>query len=641
MLGGDREGPQAPEWFTFGRDLLVAAAQSAIIASAAAVADPGATSPESSIASSSVPPPGTASTADAESRAAFTASLSQATPFATIVANAGLSLPEAEVLAVLAAAEADRHCQQLVASIQGDAHSGRLTLGTLGDIFERGHPGALTLGPQSRLRTAALADVSAKGPWAGHVIELHRGVVWALIGDLSPDPELPNSVEYHDCNADSDEHDAEQVGHDLVVVNGSDPMRRRQIGARAAFGARFICVTVTPETTDETWAALVREATITGQGIIVEADSSLPDIGRRWIQRATHLAWVVSAPSGPPVAEMPTRPWQAVTAAATPPSDVEWAAAFGADTPRTHRLTYDQMHRVTRSLQSSGGDIDAAVRRLASGRLEQLTRRIQPTRGWDDIILSPERMDALRAIVTRYQMATRVFDEWGFSATPSRGLVALFSGPSGTGKTLASEIIAGELGLDVFKLDLSSVVSKYIGETEKNLEQIFDAASAANMVLFFDEADSLFGKRSEVKDARDRYANIEVSYLLQRLETYDGLVVMATNFEKNVDEAFLRRIHSRVAFALPGPVERAAIWRQNLPPGAPADGVDVEWLAEQFELSGGTIRNASVQAAFTAAGEGGDITMSAAVRGVASELRKMGRLLRPEDFGEHFDLLDA
>ena len=178
-------------------------------------------------------------------------------------------------------------------------------------------------------------------------------------------------------------------------------------------------------------------------------------------------------------------------------------------------------------------------------------------------MLSPERLTLLQSIVERYRHAGEVYDDWGFSPNPSRGLVALFAGPSGTGKTLAAEIIAGALGLDVFKLDLSSVVSKYIGETEKNLEQIFDAASAGNMVLFFDEADSLFGKRSEVKDARDRYANIEVSYLLQRLEAYDGLVVLATNFEKNVDEAFLRRIHVRVEFALPGVEERKVIWAQQ------------------------------------------------------------------------------
>jgi SpoVK/Ycf46/Vps4 family AAA+-type ATPase len=157
------------------------------------------------------------------------------------------------------------------------------------------------------------------------------------------------------------------------------------------------------------------------------------------------------------------------------------------------------------------------------------------------------------------------------------------------------------------------------------------------MVLFFDEADSLFGKRSEVKDARDRYANIEVSYLLQRLEAYDGLVIMATNFEKNVDSAFLRRIHVRVAFALPGVDERAAIWRRNLPSTAPVGDVDVDWLAERFELSGGSIRNATVQAAFAAAAGGTDITMKTTVTGVAREYRKLGRLVKEQDFGEHYD----
>jgi SpoVK/Ycf46/Vps4 family AAA+-type ATPase len=219
--------------------------------------------------------------------------------------------------------------------------------------------------------------------------------------------------------------------------------------------------------------------------------------------------------------------------------------------------------------------------------------------------------------------------------------VALFSGPSGTGKTLAAEIVAGELGLDVFKLDLSAVVSKYIGETEKNLAEVFDAASAGNLLLFFDEADALFGKRSEVKDARDRYANIEVSYLLQRLEAYDGLVVMATNFERNVDDAFLRRIHTRVEFILPAVSERRAIWERNLPPGAPVKDVDATWLAQRFELSGAAIRNAAVQAAFLAAAANGPITMECAVLGVARELRKSGRLLKPDEFGPYRALVIA
>jgi len=268
--------------------------------------------------------------------------------------------------------------------------------------------------------------------------------------------------------------------------------------------------------------------------------------------------------------------------------------------------------------------------------MERLASRIRPTRAWGDLVLSADRTELLASLVERYRYADVVYDEWGFSAVPSRGLVALFTGPSGTGKTMATEVIAGALGLDVFKLDLSAVVSKYIGETEKNLEEVFDAASAGNLVLFFDEADALFGKRSEVRDARDRYANVEVSYLLQRLERYDGLVVLATNYEKNVDEAFLRRIHVRVEFALPGVEERRAIWEANLPSGAPVADVDTDWLARRFELSGGSIRNASVHAAFLAAAAGGPITMEIAVRGGAREMRKTGRLLKPHDFGEWF-----
>src|SRR5690606_33740416 len=172
--------------------------------------------------------------------------------------------------------------------------------------------------------------------------------------------------------------------------------------------------------------------------------------------------------------------------------------------------------------------------------------------------------------------------------------------------------------------------------TEKHLDQLFDAAGAGNSVLFFDEADSLFGKRSEVKDARDRYANIEVSYLLQRLEAYDGVVVLATNFEKNVDEAFLRRIHVRIDFAMPGPGERERIWRQAFPPAAPlAPDVDFGWFARQFEIAGGAIRNASVSAGFIAASAGTLITSDAIVAAVAREYRKLGRLITAKDFGEH------
>jgi SpoVK/Ycf46/Vps4 family AAA+-type ATPase len=324
-----------------------------------------------------------------------------------------------------------------------------------------------------------------------------------------------------------------------------------------------------------------------------------------------------------------------VVAGSDGPADEEWSQAFGPDEPRRHQLSLEQVELVAGAYHARGGDFDAAVRRLASGRLEHLARRIRPARSWDDLVLSPERTALLLELTARYRHAERVYHEWGFPALPSRGMVALFSGPSGTGKTLAAEVVAGDLGLDVFKLDLSSVVSKYIGETEKNLEEVFEAAEAGNLVLFFDEADALFGKRSEVKDARDRYANIEVSYLLQRLEAYDGLVILATNFERNLDEAFLRRIHTRIEFTVPTEVERKAIWAANLPAGAPLGDVDTAELAKRFELTGGAIRNAALRAAFAAAAADGAITTERLVQAVAREFQKMGRLVHAGDFAPY------
>ena len=623
MAADETSTDLSPPWFNFGRALLVAAAASMVPDTAAAgPTDAGATTNPPDV--------------DGARRALHT-SLAGDEAFAVLVANAQLDADEAEVLAVLATAEIDTTCRHLVAAIQGDSRFGRLTLGALATVLPDGHPGALTVARASRLRRTAFVDVSGEGPWADQSVALDHGVIWTLRGDDSPDPDLPIGLTILDLDPDRDRTDGNDAAATFVVVTGTDKMRRRQAAAHHAVGWRFMCCDI--PTSDKAWAALVREATITGRGVVLEIGDTLDPSAQRWLERSSHLVWALSGRNAPPMEQLPGRPWTEVQAPSHDPTDEEWRATFGAEIERTHRLTFDQMHRVQRTRDAVGGDIDAAVRRLASGPLEQLTQRISPTRAWDDIVLSPERKALLRSVVDRYQHANEVYDTWGFSPNPSRGLVALFSGPSGTGKTLAAEIIAGELGLDVFKLDLSSVVSKYIGETEKNLEQIFDAASAGNMVLFFDEADSLFGKRSEVKDARDRYANIEVSYLLQRLEAYDGLVVLATNFEKNVDEAFLRRIHVRVEFAMPGVEERKVIWAANLPPTAPTADLDLDWIAERFELSGAAIRNAAIHAAFAAASTGTDITMDSAVLGVAHELRKMGRLLKGKDFGDYHTLV--
>jgi ATPase family associated with various cellular activities (AAA) len=558
----------------------------------------------------------------AEARAHFRESLMVPSPFADVVANAMLTVEEAEVLAVVVATELDSARRRMIATVQGEGGRPRLRLGTIGRLFEDGHIGVLALADDAGLRRSSLVELVDDGAWSDQLVAVHRSLMWAMLGDDGRDPDLPVDAELLVTDVGD--------GAAFVVVTGADRSRRRQAATVHTVGDRFIASSV--PATDDGWAALVREATLCGAGVIVELEGVLPEIGRRRIEQATHLSWCLSAAIEPALAEMPSRPWVEVDAVASDPTDDEWRSVLGDDVPRTHHLTFDQLLRVQRALPATGGDLDAAVRRLGAGRLEQLARRIRPARAWDDIVLSADRLDLLRSVVDRYRYAESVYDEWGFSATPSRGVVALFSGPSGTGKTLAAEIVAGELGLDVFKIDLSAVVSKYIGETEKNLEQIFDAAGSGNVVLFFDEADALFGKRSEVHDARDRYANIEVSYLLQRLERYDGVAVLATNFEKNLDDAFLRRIHRRVEFVLPAEAERATIWNLNLPAGAPVDDIDTAWLAAKFELTGAAIRNAVVNAAFEAAATATPITMTTVVHGVAEEMRKMGRLINSEAF---------
>ncbi len=207
----------------------------------------------------------------------------------------------------------------------------------------------------------------------------------------------------------------------------------------------------------------------------------------------------------------------------------------------------------------------------------------------------------------------------------------LFAGPPGTGKTMSAQIIAAELGLDLYKIDLSTIISKYIGETEKNLGHIFSEAESSNAILFFDEADALFGKRSEVRDSHDRYANVEISYLLQRMETYDGVTILATNLRANLDEAFTRRLQFAVDFPFPEEADRLRIWQGLLPPRMPRAELDLPLLARRYKLSGGNIRNIIMSAAYLAGANGGIVTMDHLLHGTRRELQKMGRLIAESD----------
>jgi ATPase family associated with various cellular activities (AAA) len=292
--------------------------------------------------------------------------------------------------------------------------------------------------------------------------------------------------------------------------------------------------------------------------------------------------------------------------------------------------------------QPTTGDLLDAGRALTAPKVGRFVVQIKPRYTWDDIVLPPDKMRQLRAIAGWMQFRRRVHEDWGFGQKLSRGkgLNVLFTGASGTGKTMAAEILAHELSLDLLQIDLSSVVSKYIGETEKNLSAIFREAEQSQSLLFFDEADSLFGKRTEVKDAHDRYANIEVNYLLQRVEQHEGIVVLATNLQRNLDDAFLRRIKEAVDFPFPDDQLRERIWRGHFPSGAPrSDDIDFHFLASQFKLTGGNIKNIVLNAAFLAAAEGRPIRMSDLILGTKSELRKEGKLCTKSDFGSYYDLV--
>ena len=290
----------------------------------------------------------------------------------------------------------------------------------------------------------------------------------------------------------------------------------------------------------------------------------------------------------------------------------------------------------------TSNDLYLVCRQKSRQRLNTLTNQAVTQYNWDDIILPKDQKEQLIEICNQVKYRHVVYNDWGFGKKLVRGegLNVLFAGPSGTGKTMAAEIMGNELGIDVYKIDLSNIVSKYIGETEKNLDRIFREGTTANAIIFFDEADSLFGKRSEVRDSHDRYANIEISYLLQKMEDYDGVIILATNLRKNMDEAFTRRMHFAVEFPMPEEPDRYRIWASMFPEKAPlGQDLDLSFLARQFSITGGNIRNIVVASAFLAAQDGGLITMENVIRAMKREYQKMGKLCTENDFTEYFDLV--
>lgn len=318
------------------------------------------------------------------------------------------------------------------------------------------------------------------------------------------------------------------------------------------------------------------------------------------------------------------------------------------------RFTAGQIHDALQTAQNlarwrssgngsvSAADLYAACRAQSNHKLGLLARKVQSNYTWNDLVLPLDQINQLKEICNQARLRHVVYGKWGFDRKLSlgKGLNVLFSGPPGTGKTMAAEVIAGDMQLDLYKIDLSQVVSKYIGETEKNLDRIFTEAQSSNAILFFDEADALFGKRSEVKDAHDRYANIEIGYLLQKMEEYDGIAMLATNVRQNMDEAFVRRIHSIVEFPFPDEKLREQIWIKIFPDDAPLSGdIDYAFLSRSFRIAGGNIKNAALTAAFYAAEETSGIVMRHLVIALKRELQKMGKLCVQADFGKYYSVI--
>jgi hypothetical protein len=397
-----------------------------------------------------------------------------------------------------------------------------------------------------------------------------------------------------------------------LVAGPVDVLAERGPAAVRAF-AEAACVTVLHGARgwDPAWSRTV--------AFLVEAE--LPTAAER--RDAWHAALDGSA-SGDMAAAIAALPYRLA------PEQVERAAEAG-------RLTAAAAGRAL-----AVGDVAAGARSQNAAGLDRLARRIEPRVGWSDLVLPAPVIEQLGELTARARHRDRVLDDWGLGRTSlkGRGVTALFAGDSGTGKTMSAEVIAGSLGLDLYVIDLSTIVDKYIGETEKNLDRVFNEADRVNGVLLFDEADAIFGKRSEVKDARDRYANVEVAYLLQRMEVFDGMAVLTTNLRANVDEAFLRRLDAIVDFPVPDVEDRRRLWERNLSAGVPkADDIDVDFLARRFTLSGGNIRNVAVGAAFRAAAGERPLAMADLVRETAREYRKLGRLCVEAEFGSWFGVI--
>ena len=592
----------------------------------------------------------------------------------------GLSRFEQETLLLCAAVELDTGIASLCAGAQQDADRGYPTFALALALFDE--PAWEVLSPQRPLRYWRLIEINQPGaqPLTTSPLRADERVVNYLKGlnylddrltpllapfDVAPDEALPPSQSAASATVERTiRQAAPSAASPLVQLVGVDPLSKQLVAQQACRALALSLYRLPAELLPQQAAELEtlarlwhRESVLLPLALFLDAheyDTPSRAGDAAVFSSAAPLQRFLNRSQG--VFLLSTREIRsglqpmihAVDVGKPTPAEqrAAWAEALGEDARESPEVLAGQfdlnafaIRQIVRTARAETTEDDlrdrlwAASLKTSAPRMDRLAQRLDPLATWGDIVLPDDQLALLRQLVGQVAQRLRVYDGWGFRRRMNRGLgiSALFTGESGSGKTMAAEVIANELKLNLYRIDLSAVVSKYIGETEKNLRQLFDAAEEGGAILFFDEADALFGKRSEVRDSHDRYANIEINYLLQRMEAYRGLAILATNMRSALDEAFLRRLRFVVTFPFPGTVQRSAIWRRAWPAETPLGELDYARLA-RLSLTGGNIANVALNAAFMAAERGSSVTMPLVLAAARSEYEKIERSINEADF---------
>jgi hypothetical protein len=566
----------------------------------------------------------------------------------------GLSDFETGLILLCAGVELDSKLAAACAAWQGDPHRFRPTVGMALSLLPGAHWSAFT--PTAPLRYWRLIEMAEGEPLVTTPLRIDERVLFYLLGVATLDRRLQPLLRLLRPSTPLPQAHADLVKRIValwereaepspVQMCGADPAQRQAIAvAVGEHVGRVVYLLraedVPPDMIEQETLARIweREAALSGGLLLISVGDTEPTRAlAHWLERVQGMV-ILSSADPLPMSE------RLVVRFEVPQPDRREQQALWQQILNEHgrnlnghldrllqqfTLGANAIRAVTMTTTGDGeADWWDACRLQVRTRLDGLAQRIETRVGWDDLVLPEEHLMTLRQMVAQVRQRVRVYEEWGFGLRDRRGLgiSALFAGPSGTGKTLAAEVLANELRLDLYRIDLSAVVSKYIGETEKNLRRIFDAAEGGSAILLFDEADALFGRRSEVKDSHDRYANLEVSYLLQRMEAYQGLAILTTNMKQAIDTAFLRRIRFIVNFPFPDTAQRQRIWQRVFPPHTPLAGLDWGKLA-QLNLAGGNIRSIALNAAFLAAEAGEPVQMAHILSAARSEYARLEKPL--------------